>query len=85
MNEPQFPKHVTLSRSSGRAHQMEFLIEFALFLRSRWKAWLGPLLVILLLAAGLLVFAKQLPGLIAAPAGDTFAPLSRDDYRHEGA
>jgi hypothetical protein len=64
---------------------VEFLSELAVFLKSRWKAWLQPILVILLIAAGLLVFANSLPRLIASPAADGLAPVSRDDYRHDGA
>jgi hypothetical protein len=64
---------------------VEFLAELAAFLRARWKAWLRPILVVLLIAGGLLVFADQLPRLVSSPAGDTLAPVSRDDYRHDGA
>jgi hypothetical protein len=69
----------------GIENDVDFLTELAAFLRSRWKAWLHPILVVLLLAGGLMVFAHELPRLIASPAGYTLAPVSRDDYRHEGA
>jgi hypothetical protein len=69
----------------GIEDDVDFLTELAAFLRARWRAWLRPVLVVLLVAGGLLLLANRLPGLIAAPAGDTLAPVSRDDYRHEGA
>lgn len=64
---------------------MDFLTELASFLGSRWKAWLRPILIMLLIAGLLLVLADQIPSLIAAPADDPLAPVSRDDYRHDGA
>ena len=69
----------------GFENDVEFLSELASFLGSRWKAWLRPILVVLLVAALLLLLADQLPSLIAAPADDALAPVSRDDYRHDGA
>jgi Family of unknown function (DUF5989) len=62
-----------------------FLSELVVFLSSRWRAWLQPILVILLIAAGLVVFANALPRLFASPADDALAPVARDDYRHDGA
>ena len=64
---------------------MDFLAELAAFLGSRWKAWLQPVLIVLLIVIGLLVFATELPRLVTSPAGDALAPVSRDDYRHDGA
>jgi hypothetical protein len=69
----------------GIANGVGFLSELVAFLSARWRAWLQPILVILLIAAGLVVFANALPRLIASPAGDALAPVSRDDYRHDGA
>jgi hypothetical protein len=69
----------------GIENDVDFLTELAAFLRSRWKAWLHPVLVVLLIAGGLLVFAHELPRLVASATGDTLAPVSHDDYRHEGA
>jgi hypothetical protein len=63
----------------GIVNDVEFLTELAAFLRARWKAWLRPLLIVLLIVGGLL------PGLVASPTRDTLAPVSRDDYRHDGA
>jgi hypothetical protein len=79
------PTTVWSADERGIASDVAFLRELAAFLASRWKAWLQPILVILLIAAGLLAFANALPRLIAAPAGDRLAPVSRDDYRHDGA
>jgi uncharacterized protein DUF5989 len=76
---------VTSADGGGIANDVEFLSELAVFLRSRLKAWLQPILVILLIAAGLLVFASALPRLIAAPGADGLTPVSHDDYRHDGA
>jgi hypothetical protein len=69
----------------GIVNDVEFLTELAAFLRARWKAWLRPLLIVLLIVGGLLVLANQLPGLVASPTRGTLAPVSRDDYRHDGA
>jgi Family of unknown function (DUF5989) len=74
-----------LHEAAGCENDVEFLTELAAFLGSRWKAWLRPILVVLLVAGLLLAFANQLPRLLAAPAGDKLAPISRDDYRHDGA
>jgi hypothetical protein len=43
---------------------MDFVAEFWLYLKERKKFWLLPLLVVLLLSAGLLVLAK---GSVLAP------------------
>jgi hypothetical protein len=43
---------------------MDFVVEFWLYLKERKKFWLLPLLLVLLLSAGLLVLAK---GSVIAP------------------
>jgi hypothetical protein len=70
---------------AGGENDVEFLTELAAFLSSRWKVWLRAILIVLLIVGGLLVFANLLPSLVAAPNTDTLAPVSRDDYRHDGA
>lgn len=65
---------------------MDLVAEFWFFLRSRWRVWLRPIIIFLLVIGGLLVLSN---GFLAAnsqdPTDDTLKPFSRNDYRHDAA
>ena len=64
---------------------MDFFAELFLFLRSRWKLWIGPI-VILLVLTGLLLLFDLIAQRSSAPAiNDPRVPFSRDHYRHDVA
>lgn len=64
---------------------MDFLLELAAFLSSRWQLWVRPILIALLIAAGVLVLAGAVTSVLTPASEDTLAPLSRNDYRHDTA
>jgi hypothetical protein len=64
---------------------VDFLIELFIFVRSRWKFWLRPI-VILLLLIGLLLLVDLIMERPSSPEiHDPRIPFSRDHYRHDVA
>jgi hypothetical protein len=65
---------------------IDLVVELCFFLRSRWRVWLRPIIILLLVIGGLLVLSN---GFLAAvspgPTDDTLTPFSRNDYRHDDA
>jgi uncharacterized protein DUF5989 len=65
---------------------LDFLIELFAFLRSRWKLWLRPIIIFLLIIGGLLMLANGLLGGGGSPTvEDPVVPFSRSAYRHDAA
>src|SRR5579862_1275787 len=52
---------------AGSVSDVEFLTELAAFLRLRWKAWLQPILIVLLIIGAFLLLANQLLSRSATP------------------
>jgi hypothetical protein len=65
---------------------LDFLIELFAFLRSRWKLWLRPIIIFLLIIGGLLMLANGfLGGGFSPTVEDPVVPFSRGAYRHDAA
>jgi hypothetical protein len=65
---------------------MDFLVELFAFLRSRWKLWLRPIIIFLVLVGCLLMLANGfLESFFPHRVDDPLVPFSRGDYRHDAA
>lgn len=64
---------------------VDFFVELFLFLRSRWKLWLGPIVILVLLTGLLLLFDRIVQRSSSPEVNDPRVPFSRDHYRHDVA
>jgi len=65
---------------------MDFLVEVFILLRSRRKLWLRPIIIVLLIIAGLLMLANgYLESFSPHRVADTLVPFSRGHYRQDAA
>jgi hypothetical protein len=65
---------------------LDLVVELCFFLRSRWRVWLRPLIIFLLVIGGLLVLSNGFLATVSpGPTDDTLTPFSRNDYRHDDA
>ena len=62
---------------------MDFLVELFLFLGSRWKLWVRPIVIFLLIIALLMLAAWILEWGFAPGVDDELVPFSRNHYRHD--
>lgn len=65
---------------------MDLLLELFILLRSRRKLWLRPIIIVLLIIAGLLLLANgHLESFSPHRVDDTLVPFSRGHYRQDAA
>jgi hypothetical protein len=64
---------------------LDFLVELFALLRCRWKLWLRPIIIFLLIIGGLVMLANGFLGGGGSATEDPVVPFSRASYRHDGA
>jgi hypothetical protein len=65
---------------------IDLVVELCFFLRSHWRVWLRPIIILLLVIGGLLVLSNGFLATVSpGPTDDTLTPFSRNDYRHDDA
>jgi hypothetical protein len=65
---------------------IDLVVELCFFLRSRWRVWLRPIIIFLLVIGGLLMLSNGFLATVSpGPTDDTLTPFSRNDYRHDDA
>jgi hypothetical protein len=64
---------------------MDYLVELLAYLRSRWRLWLPPIIIFLLIIGGLLMLANGFLGSPPHRVDDPLVPFSRGDYRQDAA